>query len=202
MFERLQPLRTFHLITIVMVLLLGGVIGEFVAKGRAWVIAAVTLPLATGMFLVAQQTYPDSPHIEWPSAISSNAWVRTLLWIRNNTPQDAVFAVDSRYFLEDGIDTHGIRALSERSALADYHKDGGVVAIFPNLADEWKQMSNATYGLDHFSIAQFQQLQQKYPEVTWAVVRGHAPLGMDCPHQDGPYNVCQLPQPSRTIHQN
>jgi len=55
-----------------------------------------------------------------------------MLWVRKNTPEDAVFAVDSHYFLADGIDAHGFRALSERAALADYYKDGGVVSIFRN----------------------------------------------------------------------
>jgi hypothetical protein len=46
------------------------------------------------MFFVARETYPNSPQIEWPSTTSTNAWVNTLLWVRENTPQDAVFAVD------------------------------------------------------------------------------------------------------------
>ena len=37
MFARLQPLRTFHLITLVLVLLLSGVVGEYLAKDRPWV---------------------------------------------------------------------------------------------------------------------------------------------------------------------
>ncbi len=102
------------------------------------------------MAFVAHETYPASPRIELPSQTSSNAWVNTLLWVRKNTPQDAVFAVDSRYFKDAGTDVHGFRAVSERSALADYFKDGGVVSMFPDLADEWKQMSDATYGLNHF----------------------------------------------------
>ncbi len=193
MFARLQPLRTFHLITIVFVLLLSGVLGEFVAKRRPWVVPAITLPLAAGMFLVAFETYPLSPHVEWPSTTSTNAWVNTLLWVRNSTPQDAVFAVDSRYFLEPGVDEHGFRAVSERSALPDYYKDGGVVAIFPALAVEWKQMSSATYGLNHFSEAQFRDLKRKYPQVTWTAIHGPAPAGMDCPCQQRSYSVCRMP---------
>lgn len=203
MFARLQPLRTFHLITLVFVLLLGGVIGEYAAKDRPWVVAAITLPLAAGMFVVAHETYPDSPHIEWPSSTSPNAWVNTLLWIRRNTPEDAVFAIDSRYFIEAGVDAHGFRAVSGRSTLADYHKDGGVVTIFPYLADEWKQMSNATYGLNRFSIAQFRQLQMQYPEVNWTVVHGPPPAGMDCPHQQRSYSVCRMPALAHTdTHSN
>lgn len=193
MFVRLQPLRSFHLITFIFVLLLAGVAGEYLAESRKWVPAAFFVPLAVGMFLVARQTYPNSPQIELPSRTSSNPWVNTLLWIRHNTPTDAVFAVDSHYFKDSPSDVHGFRAISARSALADYYKDSGAVSLFPALADEWKQMSNATYGLNHFSIAQFQELHREYPEVTWTVIHGSAPAGMDCPYQERTYSVCRIP---------
>jgi len=193
MFARLQPLRTFHLITLVLVLLLSGVIGEYLAKSRPWVPALLAVPLAIGMFYVARATYPNSPQIEIPGRTSSNAWVNTLLWVRNNTPLDAVFAVDSRYFMDPGIDVHGFRAVAERSALADYFKDGGVVSLFPGLAPEWKQMSNATYGLNHFRADDFRRLKSEYPPVSWTVIHGASPAGMRCPYQQQGYAVCQLP---------
>ncbi len=193
MFARLQPLRCFHLITFVFMLFFAGMLGEYLAEKRAWVIPALCVPLAAGMFLVARATYPVSPHIEWPGrATSANAWVNTLFWIRRNTPCDAIFAVDSGYFLSPDVDVHGFRALSERSSLADYYKDGGVVAIFPRLADEWKQMSSATAGLNHFSVPDFVRLAHEYP-VTWTVIHGSAPAGMDCPYQQNGYAVCRIP---------
>jgi uncharacterized membrane protein (UPF0136 family) len=195
MFVRLQPLRSFHLITFLFVLLLGGVIGEYLADSRKWVPVAIFIPLAMGMFLVARQTYPHSPQIEVPSKTSSNPWVNALFWIRQNTPANAVFAVDSHYFKDKENDVHGFRAISERSALADYYKDSGVVSLFPALADEWKQMSSATYGLNHFSTAQFRQLQREYPAVNWTVIHGIAPSGLNCPYQQREYNVCRLPPP-------
>jgi hypothetical protein len=193
MLARLQPLRSFHLITLIFVLYLGGIIGEYLADGRTWVLPAISLPLAAGMAFVNLQTYPHSPHIEFPwSKSSSNAWIETLLWVRANTPKDAVFAVDSRYFKDEGVDVHGFRALSERSALADYFKDSGVVAIFPNLATEWKQMSDATYGLNQFRAADFMRLAHEYP-VTWTVIHGSAPAGMSCPYEQRGYTVCRIP---------
>jgi hypothetical protein len=197
MLARTQPLRTFHLITIIFVLLLGGVVGEFAGRINRSLPAALALILACGMFYVQRETYPNSPHMEWPSATSTNPWVNTLLWIRTNTPEDAVFAVDSRYFMQDVTDQHGFRALSARSALADYYKDGGAVAIFPFLAPEWKQMSDATYGLNHFSRAQFEYLRKEYPEVSWTVIHGAAPAGLDCPYQRDSFEVCRLPDLNR-----
>jgi hypothetical protein len=193
MFARLQPLRSFHLITLVFVLLFAGVLGEYLGNNRSWAIAAFSISLGAGMFIVSRQTYPNSPQIEFPSKTSSNPWVNALLWVRQNTPTNAVFAVDSRYFKDELSDVHGFRAVSERSELADYHKDGGVVSLFPDLADEWKQMSNATYGLNHFSIAQFKNLKEEYPMVSWTVIHGSAPMGMDCPYQQRGYSVCHMP---------
>jgi hypothetical protein len=193
MFARLQPLRCFHLITLIFMIFFAGVLGEYLAKDRLWVIPALCVPLAGGMFLTARATYPFSPHIEFPGRTTSpNAWINTLFWIRRNTPNDAVFAVDSRYFKEPEVDVHGFRSLSERSALADYYKDGGVVAIFPNLAEEWKQMTNATYGLNHFDAQDFTRLAHEYP-VTWTVIHGPAPAGMACPYRERGYAVCRIP---------
>ena len=194
MFVRLQPLRSYDLIYLIFVLLLGGVAGEFLAKTRWWVIPAILLTVAGGMFATARGTYPHSPHIELPSSASSNPWLNTLFWIRRNTPADAVFAVDSRYFKDPVVDVHGFRAISERSDLADYYKDGGVVSLFPDLAVRWKDMSGATYGLNHFSIARFRVLKHEYPPVTWTVIHGVAPARMDCPYQQSGFSVCHMPE--------
>lgn len=193
MLARLQPLRCFHLVTIVFLVFLGGVIGEYAARLGRWIVPSLCLAVAALLFTVERQTYPASQHIEWPWLKSSpNAWVNTLLWVRHNTPYNAVFAVDSRYFNDVGVDKHGFRAISHRSALADYFKDGGAVAIFPNLAVEWKQMSDATYGLNHFTVADFTRLAHAYP-VTWTVIHGSAPAGMECPYQQQGYAVCKIP---------
>lgn len=193
MFVRIQPLRTFDLVTLLFVLLGAGVLGEYLGRRQPWAIALISTGLAAGMFVAARETYPHSAQIELPARTSGNPWVNTLLWIRGNTPVDAVFAVDSHYFKDPVVDVHGFRAVSARSALADYYKDSGVVSLFPNLAWEWKRMSDATDGLNHFSLAQFRQLGSEYPEVTWTVIHGNAPAGMECPYQREGFSVCRMP---------
>lgn len=197
MFARLQPLRCFHLITLIFLIFLGGLVGAYAGqmrgKLRFFVVPVLCFCVAVLMFSVERSSYPDSPHIEWPwMKTSPNAWVNTLEWVRSHTPRDAVFAVDSRYFEGPGVDAHGFRAISRRSELADYYKDGGAVSIFPGLAVEWKQMSDATYGLNHFTAADFTRLAQVYP-VTWTVIHGPAPTGMQCPYQRQGYAVCKIP---------
>ena len=193
MYARLQPLRSFHLITLVFVLLFSGIVGEYLLRESKWSALALFFSLGICMFWVSRATYPNTQQIELPSNTSKNPWVNTLLWIRSNTPRDAVFAVDSGYFVDTPMDLHGFRAISERSALADYVKDGGVVTLFPELAYEWKKMSDSTHGLNHFSIAEFQSLRQKYPEVSWTVVHGAAPSELNCPYKKDGFSVCWMP---------
>jgi hypothetical protein len=183
-------------------LLLAGLIGEYTsAKRFRWAPPTLLAGLTVGMSYVGYATYPHSPRIEIPGlGVESNGWLETMNWVRHNTPQDAVFAVDSRYALDDGIDVHGFRALAERSALADYYKDGSVVTLFPDLATEWKQMSDATSGLNSFSAEQFARLAHEYP-VTWAVIHGAAPGGMHCPYDQQGYVVCQIPHVSGLTEQ-
>jgi hypothetical protein len=193
MLVRLQPMRTFHLTTLLFVLLLAGVVGEYLGSKGPWAISVLALALAAGMFIAERETYPNSPHIEFPSKTSSNPWVEALLWIRYNTPPNAVFAVDSRYFKDEIVDLHGFRAVSGRSELADYYKDSGAVALFPALAGEWKDMSDATYGLNRFSLLQFRELKQQYPSVSWTVIHGLPPAGMNCPYLQNSFTVCRIP---------
>ncbi len=59
------------------------------------------------------------------------------------------------------------------------------------LAVEWKQMSDATYGMNHFTAADFTRLAHVY-RVTRTVIHGPAPAGMDCPYQQQGYAVCKI----------
>ena len=209
MFVRLQPLRSYDLIYLIFVLLLGGVAGEFLCESPlVGGSGPVLLPWPWACTRQRDGAIRTAHKLSCPRPPASNPWVNTLFWIRSNTPADAVFAVDSRYFKDPVVDLHGFRAISERSELADYYKDGGVVSLFPGLAVKWKDMSGATYGLNHFSIERFRRLKLEYPPVTWTVIHGLAPAGMDCPYQQGGFSVCRMPdsavaaiaaQPGRAI---
>ena len=192
MFERLQPMRSFHLITIVMMLFLGGLMGEYLVRGRVWLGTVLLVPVAVGMFFVGHETYPNSPQIELPGMTGGNPWLETVGWIRENVPADAVFAVDAAYLRDEVTDTHGFRALSGHSALADAYKDSGVVSLFPDLAPEWKRMSTAATGVNHFTVEDFRRLEVEYPAVNWTVIHGSAPAGLSCPYARGGFVVCRL----------
>ena len=188
---RLQPLRAFHLVYLIFFVLGGGLLGEYVLRDRAWRWVALFVPLAIAMWLVQKQAYPNSLAVEWPGARETNQGSAAFYWIRENTPKDAVFALDPGHMLQPGEDMHGFRAISERSMLADAVKDSGAVSLFPQLAEEWKRQVSAQQGLEQFHAADFERLARLFP-VTWIVTR-HAPLAsLACPYQQNGIWVCRI----------
>jgi hypothetical protein len=192
-FVRLQPMRCFHLLYIFLFLLLGGLIGEYCLQKRVWRWAALFLPLAFGMFFLEHNMYPSSRHIEWPAQRESNEWVQAFLWIRSNTPEDAVFAMDPKYMYLPEEDQHGFRAIAERSRLTDYFKDSGVASLFPSVSEEWERQQMAMEGWSSFTAKDFKRLAQKYP-VSWLVLWRPVPAGLECPYKNPHIAVCKIPQ--------
>jgi hypothetical protein len=191
-FLRLQPMRAFQLIYIVFFLLLGGLIGEYVLKSQSWLWASLFAAMGAGIFLVQQDAYPHSRHIELPGAASVNPWVAAFDWARENTPQNAVFALDPYYIELPGEDEHGFRGIAQRSVLTDHFKDSGVVSLFPQLAPEWAREQQAQQNWSYFQLADFQLLAQRYP-VSWVVLQGALAKGLNCPYKNEAVSVCQIP---------
>jgi hypothetical protein len=190
-YARLQPMRAFHLLYIVMFLVIGALAGEYLLESRLWRWLVLFAPLAAGMWVVGWQAFPSSPHVEWPGATPQGEWNSAFHWVRDHTPKDAVFALDPDYLLLPGEDMHGFRAVAERSVLADRVKDSGAVSLFPQLARDWDQQVRAESGWRRFSLADFDRLAAEYP-VTWSVNRRSASAGLDCPYRNAGVAVCRI----------
>jgi hypothetical protein len=190
-FTRLQPMRSFHIVYLLMFVMLGGLLGEYVLRARLWRWIALFLPLAIGMFAVDQSQYSYSPHIEWPWQAPSNPWLEAFAWARANTPVDAVFALDPNSMAIRGEDTHGFRALADRSMIADAYKDSGAVTMFPRLLDDWQQQQQMLKGWRHFGPEDFQRLAQISP-ATWVIVQRPQQTGLDCPYNNAEVAVCRI----------
>lgn len=188
---RIQMLRTFHFIYTIGVVLVGGFLGRFLMTRRPWIGAAVFSGIG-GMMLFAQlHDYSASAHVEWPGAAPRNQWVQAFLWIRENTPQNAVFALDSSYTLARAENTQGFRAIAERSSLVDASKDGGVVAVFPALAPTWNRQRMAVDGLAHDTDAE--RIAHLAPfGVSWMVLGADAETALPCPYRNEMVAVCRL----------
>jgi hypothetical protein len=187
---RLQFLRAFHFVYLAGVLLAGGMLATLAQRHRR-VLAALYLALLLIMFAAQKLTYPASSHVEWPGRTPRNPWQQAFLWIRANTPQNAIFALDNDYIEWPGEDAQGFRATAERSAVADYFKDGGIASNFRQAAIPWWQGSQATAHLN--GATDEQRLARLRPlGVTWIVLPAQANTGLPCPFTNARVRVCQL----------
>lgn len=187
----LQPMRSLHLVYILLFALGGGLLAEFVLRDKIWRWLLLFVPLCLGMWYAQRQLFPATSHLELPWTRTRNDWVQAFLWIRHNTPVDAYFALNPRHMGLPGEDQHGFRALAERSMLADAIKDSGAVSMFPRLAEEWQRQVRAQEGWYSFQVADFQKLGQRFG-VDWVIVE-HPVAGMDCPYRNSTVLVCRIP---------
>jgi hypothetical protein len=188
----LQPLRILQITYILLALFLGATLGGYFLKrekGR-WLI--VFSLLASIMFFAERCTFPDSAHFEFPGSTPRNQWVKAFLWVKSNTPKQALFALDSDYIIQSGEDAQNFRAISERSSLPDSIKDGGDAANNSKLASAWAQVQKAQKGLSEKS--DFQRIEGLKPlGVNWVILRGDAKTDFSCFYRNGAVKICQLP---------
>jgi len=201
---RLQPLRCFLPIYAIMVLLLGAMLEEIAAYLARRASSALprrllrTLPalliVATTitMFAVQRVEFPADIHIDlsW-RAQPANPWTQAFLWCRANTPVNALFALDAHYITFPGEDAQTFRAISQRSALPDFSKDGGEAAITPALADQWAAGVAAQLHLNHESDTARRAHLDPY-KIDWLVLPSTATTALPCPYDNGKVKVCRL----------
>lgn len=204
-FERLrpmQPMRYLHLLYLLMILLGGCFVGENFLRDCRWRWAALFVPVALGMFLAQRATFPDSPHLEISRMQTSNPWLASFVWIRENTPEDAYFVLGPDYMHRPAEDSHGFRALALRSVLADNVKDSAVVTQVPRLAGRWQRevaaqampqgnLSARPSDWQHITVADLHHLKMDFG-VDWVILERPTTLVMDCPYQNPGVQVCRI----------
>lgn len=192
---RIQPLRSLHLLYIVLILVGGGLLIEHVLRNHAWRWLVLFVPLSMGMWIPQRELFPASAHIEWPGLRPRNRWVQAFVWIREHTPVDARFALDPFHMQAPGEDANGFRAIAQRSMLADAVKDSGAVTMFPAMAEEWQRQVRAQTGWKKFQMPDFQRLRAEY-RVNWLVLEQPGVPGIRCLFQNQAVLVCPIPAPS------
>jgi hypothetical protein len=187
---RLQMLRSLHTLYALLLLVAGGLLGELVFNHSRWAAFALLAAAATGMWFGQRAAYPLSAHVEFPGAAARNPWQQAFLWIRSNTPRDAIFAANPHLVFIEGEDTQGFRATSERSLLAD-DKDEGVVVVFPELANAWAVERNPQADLDRLSDAE--RIAHVRPlGGTWLLLSAQAETALPCPYRNAVAQVCRI----------
>ena len=195
---RMQPLRLFQVVYVVMILALGAALAERVLQRRPMRWVLVFSALAGVMVMVERSTFPASKHLELPYALAGdsaeggNPYERAFAWVGANTPKNAFFALDAQYITKAGEDAQSFRAIAGRSVLPDFSKDGGVVTNRPELAGEWLQGQVAQAGLstepDARRIGVLRPLG-----VTWVVLERGAATSFLCEYANEAVKVCRLP---------
>lgn len=192
---RLQPLRCFHMLYAVGVLLAGGYLGGLSFDPRRGLrsratFCALLCVIAAVFFQTQRAGYPLSAHVEWPGAAARNPWQQAFVWVRGNTQPGAVFVADPDLVYIPGEDAQSFRATSERSLLAD-DKDEGVVVVFPYLAGEWARQRNPQSAIDHLTDAEridrFRALG-----ADWILLARSDATSLPCPYRNATAQVCRL----------
>jgi hypothetical protein len=196
-FERLtpyQPMRGFHLVYLFFVILSGGLLGQFILRRSVVRWLLLFIPISLAMFYAQHQLYSASSHIELPGVAPRNPWLQAYAWVRQNTPVNAYFAMDPYYLHAPVVDEHGFRALAERSVMADYIKDSGVVLLFPAMADRWHNEVYARSNWSQFQRADFERLHRDFG-VNWVLISASHPAGdaLSCPYANQAVRVCRIP---------
>ncbi len=186
----LQPMRVFHPIYLVFFLVLGGTLATTL-RGKPARCLLLFAPVCLAMFFVQRATFPGNRHVEWPGIAPTGRWLQAFAWIRTNTPESAVFALNPNHMHLPDEDNQGFRALAQRSMLADNSKDTGVVTMFPALAATWKQQVVAQQDWEDFRLADFQGLAHNYG-VSWVVLDTADSKGLECPYDRESIQVCKV----------
>ena len=193
--SHLQPLRIFQLIYFTLFLRLGAWLARMILHDVWWRWVIAIFALGAPAMIPGWFAFPHSAHIEPPSdgsaASEPNRWVEAFRWVRQNTPVDTLFAVDANYISDPNEDAQSFRAITERSVLPDYSKDGGEAAVNPALSDEWVRGVDAQQSLSSESDAARLQKLSGFG-VTWMVLQTSARTSFNCPHDNGTVKVCKL----------
>jgi hypothetical protein len=90
-----------------------------------------------------------------------------------------------------GEDENGFRAIAQRGMLADAVTDGGVVSMFPLLANEWLAQVQSHEGWQNFQLQDFRRLSKQYG-VNWVVLQQPGVADLPCPYQNPAVKVCRI----------
>jgi hypothetical protein len=185
----LQVLRNFHFIYTMGIVLCGGILAGLIFRSRIAGFSLLALIFA-GMAVTQSRAWPGCNHIEWPGARPANPWRQAFLWIRDNTPHDAVFAFNPELLYLPEEDEQGFRAIAERDHLAD-DKDAGIVAVLPRLAERWSLQRDAQLNVDGMTDAQ--RMAALTPlGATWILLAPQAETQFSCPYRNGVVVVCRM----------
>ena len=182
-FERLlpfEPMRYLQLIYLLLFLIAGGFLGQYVLGKYAYRWVLLFLPLGLGMFYEQRRMYPATAHLELPGRSASNPWVAAFVWIRQNTSVDSRFALDPLYMELPSEDFHGFRA-RWRSAVCS--PTPSKMPAWPRRCHSWRRGGKGDCRASGMEEFQSHGLSTPEEYVWRRLGRAHASsAGMNCPY--------------------
>ncbi len=146
------------------------------------------------MFMAQRSLFPASAQVEWPGVAPKNPWAQAFVWIRENTPVDAVFALDPEYMHIAGEDEIGFRCLAQRSRLADASQGQRRGEHVPAAG---RGMVGAGAGADSVEESSVQQdfsaIEKHIRRELGGGCNSLAVAGLDCAYQNSAVRVCRIP---------
>jgi hypothetical protein len=185
-----QPMRVLHIAYIIFFLFLGGWLGQVALRLHPIRWAALFVPLCAVMFYVQLRTFEGSAHFDRPGAAPRNAWVQAFVWVRENTPMDARFALPFDFMRRPGQDYYGFRAWAERSRLPDDVKDRAVAGLTPSLARAWGSAPRLQEPVRLESL----RALRRGGGAGWVLLERPAVDGLSCPYANDVVMVCRIPE--------
>jgi hypothetical protein len=185
----LQVLRSFHLIYAIGMVLAAGPVAALLGRFRTVTVVFFAL-LFVGISLAEPLSWPDCRRIEWPGAGPVNPYQQAFLWIRSNTPRNAVFAFNPQLVYVPNEDEQGFRANARRDHLAD-DKDAGIAAVLPFLATRWATQRNPAFSVDKMSDHDRRAVLQPLG-ATWLLLPPEAPTDYPCLWQNSVAKICRI----------
>ena len=192
-FAAYQPMRGLQLVYVFLIIFSGGLLGESLVKNKPLRWLLLFVPICGALCFAQFQLFPSDRHVERPGVAPTNPWVQAFVWVRANTPENAIFALDPNYMALPGEDHQGFRAIAERSRLADANKDWSVAVLYPwlPLADDCLAQTQAARGWKNFGLTDFARLKKTYG-VTWVVLQQPNAAATSCPYRNSAVEVCRL----------
>ena len=188
---RLQPVRAFQIVYLVLALTLGATLGERLCAVARW--AAAILLLGGIMFTAGRTAFPNSNHLELPGIAPHNLWTQAFLWIRDNTPRTRS-SPSTPTTSTHPAKTRSASAPSPSAAPSPTTPRTEARPPSRPRTAQWVRGQAAQQSLSAPSTSDERRVAALQPlGVTWLVLQASATTSLACPFANSAVKLCRLP---------
>ena len=189
---RLQPLRSLHFLYIVMFVVMGGFLAEYVLKDRVWRWLLLFAPLSLGNVHGAASTFSSKRSRgmagrRTQESVGAGICLDPAEHARGcaTSPSTRNIWISLAKMRSDFVVLRSAAAWPTESRTTEWS------ACFLPLAEEWWAQVQAQTPWKNFRAEDFSRLKSRYG-VSWVVVQQPGVAGLDCPYQNSAVRVCRI----------